>query len=63
MNTAGIVGYCKKPSQKQSLSCSRVGITRELLQQNQFSTQILRDLSNLKDQINRNEFSIMKTPN
>jgi hypothetical protein len=27
MNIAGIVEYCKKPSQKQSLSCSRVGIT------------------------------------
>jgi hypothetical protein len=56
MNTAGIVGYCKKPSQKQSLSCNRVGIATELLQQqNQFSTQILRDLSNLKNQIKKEQ--------
>jgi hypothetical protein len=27
--TVGMVGYCKKPSQKQSLSCSRVEITSE----------------------------------
>jgi aspartate/tyrosine/aromatic aminotransferase len=54
MNTAEIVGYCKKPSKKQSLYCSRVGIAAKLLQQqNQFSTQILRDLSNLKDQIKK----------
>jgi hypothetical protein len=54
MNTTGIIGYCKKPSQKQSLSYSRVGVTVEIWQQrNQFSTLTLRDLSNLKDQIKK----------
>jgi len=49
-----MVGYCKKSSQKQSLNGSRVGITAEMWQQqSQFFTQILRDLSNLKDQIKK----------
>jgi hypothetical protein len=49
-----MVGYCKKPSQQQSLNCSKVGITAELLeQQSPFLTQILRDLTNLKDRINK----------
>jgi hypothetical protein len=49
-----MVENCKKPSQKQSLSCSRIEITVELWQQqSQFLTQILRDLSNLKNQIKK----------
>jgi hypothetical protein len=32
-NIVGMIGYCKKLSQKQSLSCSKVGITTDLWQQ------------------------------
>jgi hypothetical protein len=46
-----------KPSQNQSLSWNKVGIKKQLReQQNQFFlVQILRDLSNLKDQIKKEQ--------
>jgi len=53
-----MVRYRTKLSQNHSLSWNK----KLRQQQNYFLVQILRDLFNLKDQIKKNEFSIMKTP-
>ena len=57
-NIPRMVKYRTKPSQNQSLSWNK----KLRQQQNQFFlVQILRDLSNLKDQKKKEWFSIMKT--
>ena len=54
-----MVRYRTKLSQNQSLSWNqKIATAAEPF----FLEQILRDLFNLKDQIKRNEFSIIKTP-
>ena len=53
-----MIRYGTKLSQNQSLSWNK----KLRQEQNYFLVQILRDLFNLKDQIKKNKFSIMKTP-
>ena len=59
MNTVGMVVYCKKPSQKQSLSCSRVVTAAKSV----FNINFERFIQSQRPDNKGMDLSIMKTSN